>query len=195
MILGRRKTCASLLALPLAGRARAADAYEAQRRSMVGNIEQLLSAGAGGPVRRVSPKVLDRLRTIPRHEFVPPALAAQAYRDGALPIGHDATISQPFMVAVMTELARAQPHHVVLEVGTGSGYQAAVLSGLVRRVYTIELVEALAKSAAERLARMGYANVEVRAGDGTRAGRNTRHSTPSSSPPARLVPPPPSSAS
>ena len=164
---GRREICASLLVtLPLAGKARAADAYEAQRRAMVSNIEQLLSAGAGGPVGRVAPKVLDRLRTIPRHAFVPPRLAAQAYSDGPLPIGHDATISQPFMVAVMTELARTQPQHVVLEVGTGSGYQAAVLSGLVRRVYTIELVEPLAKPAAERLARMGYANVEVRTGDG-----------------------------
>ena len=167
MTLGRREICASLLAaLPLGPGALAADAHEVQRRAMVSNIEQLLAAGAGGPVRRVAAKVLDRMRSIPRHQFVPAGVAAEAYQDGALPIGHAATISQPFMVAVMTELARTQPQHVVLEVGTGSGYQAAVLSGLVRRVYTIELVEPLARSAAERLARMGYANVEVRAGDG-----------------------------
>ena len=162
----RRDICGSLVAaLPLGGAA-APDAYETQRRAMVANIEQLLSAGAGGPVRRIAPKVLGRLRTVPRHRFVPTSLAPLAYQDSALPIGHAATISQPFMVAVMTELARTEPHHVVLEVGSGSGYQAAVLSGLVRRVYTIELVEPLARAAAERLTRMGYANVEVRAGDG-----------------------------
>lgn len=130
------------------------------------NIRQLLAAGAAGEVRRLDAGVIAAFETVPRHEFVPPALQAVAYGDHALPIGHEATISQPFVVAVMTQLARPQAGDVVLEVGTGSGYQAAILSRLVRRVYSIELVEPLARSAADRLARLGYRNVEVRAGDG-----------------------------
>ncbi|HEX2559399.1 protein-L-isoaspartate(D-aspartate) O-methyltransferase [Phenylobacterium sp.] len=146
--------------------ARAQDGREAARRGMVGNIRQLLAAGAAGEVRSLDARVLDALQAVPRHEFVPTELQDVAYGDHALPIGHEATISQPLVVAVMTQLARPRPDDVVLEVGTGSGYQAAVLAKLVRQVYSIELVEALARSAAERLARLGYANVEVRAGDG-----------------------------
>jgi protein-L-isoaspartate(D-aspartate) O-methyltransferase len=110
------------------------------------------------------PQVLAAMRDVPRHEFVPPAVAREAYIDSPLPIGHGQTISQPYIVALMTELARPKPTDKALEVGTGSGYQAAVLSRLVARVYTIEIVEALAAEAAPRLA--AYRNVVTRVGDG-----------------------------
>jgi protein-L-isoaspartate(D-aspartate) O-methyltransferase len=112
------------------------------------------------------PRVLDAMRSVPRHEFVPAAIRPDAYGDTPLPIGFDQTISQPYIVALMTELARPAPADRALEVGTGSGYQAAVLSRLVARVFSIELVEPLAQSAAATLQRLGYANVTVRSGDG-----------------------------
>lgn len=144
----------------------AADAYLAARRDMVANISRMVAAGVASGVTQLDPRVLRALERTPRHLFVAEAMEGQAYADTALPIGHGATISQPLVVALMTELARPQPQHVVLEVGTGSGYQAAILSGLVRQVYSIELVEPLARAAAARLQRMGYDNVLVRAGDG-----------------------------
>jgi protein-L-isoaspartate(D-aspartate) O-methyltransferase len=104
------------------------------------------------------------MRDVPRHEFVPPDLWREAYADSPLPIGHGQTISQPYIVALMTALARPSPTDRALEVGTGSGYQAAVLSRLLDRVYTIELLEPLAREAATRLAR--YSNVTTRVGDG-----------------------------
>ena len=103
---------------------------------------------------------------MPRHEFVPAAGRDDAYLDSPLPIGYGQTISQPYIVALMTELARPSPTDRVLEVGTGSGYQAAVISRLVARVFSVELVEPLAESAASVLRRLGYANVTVRSGDG-----------------------------
>jgi protein-L-isoaspartate(D-aspartate) O-methyltransferase len=106
------------------------------------------------------------MRKIPRHEFVPLAQRALAYRDGPLPIGHDQTISQPYIVAVMSELARLKPGDRVLEIGTGSGYQAAVLAELGAEVYSIELIPELASEAAETLQRLGYAKVHARQGDG-----------------------------
>jgi protein-L-isoaspartate(D-aspartate) O-methyltransferase len=114
------------------------------------------------------PRVLEAMRRVERHRFVPPSARADAYGDHPLPIGHDQTISQPYIVALMTELARVKPGDRVLEVGTGSGYQAAVLSVLAKEVYTIEIVAPLAREAAERLKALGYANVTVRAGDGYR---------------------------
>ncbi len=111
-------------------------------------------------------RVLAALRKVPRHEFVARSLRREAYADHPLPIGHGQTISQPYVVAAMTELAQVGPGERVLEVGTGSGYQAAVLAELAREVYTIEIVEPLAKSAAATLARLGYAAVRVRHGDG-----------------------------
>jgi len=111
-------------------------------------------------------RVLQAMRNTPRHEFVPEQLQSQAYEDGPLPIGYNQTISQPYIVAVMTELLEPRKEDRVLEIGTGSGYQAAVLSRLVKQVYTIELLEELANSARQRLRRLGYVNVEVRAGDG-----------------------------
>jgi protein-L-isoaspartate(D-aspartate) O-methyltransferase len=111
-------------------------------------------------------RVLKAMREVPRHLFVPLNEREYAYEDEPLPIGNDQTISQPYIVAVMTELARPAATDRVLEVGTGSGYQAAVLSALVDHVYTIELVEPLATTAATRLAELGFHNVTVRAGDG-----------------------------
>ena len=111
-------------------------------------------------------RVLAALRATPRHLFVPPPVRPLAYRDHPLPIGHGQTISQPYIVALMTELLAAEPTHRVLEIGTGSGYQAAVLSPLCKEVFTIEIVPALAASAAQTLAALQYKNVTVRAGDG-----------------------------
>ena len=112
------------------------------------------------------PRVLEAMRRVPRHRFVPEAAAALAYSDSPLPIGHDQTISQPYIVALMTQLARPEPGDRALEVGTGSGYQAAVLAELVADVHTIEIVAPLAGQAARLLEELGYDNVAVRAGDG-----------------------------
>jgi len=114
------------------------------------------------------PRVLAALRKVPRHLFVPDPQSAHAYEDRPLPIGEGQTISQPFIVAAMTELAAAGPDARVLEIGTGSGYQAAVLAELAREVYTIEIVEPLAARADALLRQLGYANVKTRAGDGYR---------------------------
>jgi protein-L-isoaspartate(D-aspartate) O-methyltransferase len=111
-------------------------------------------------------QVLAALRKVPRHEFVPDSEKRHAYRDTPLPIGEGQTISQPYIVALMTELAQPDPSDRVLEVGTGSGYQAAVLAEIVEHVYTIEIEPTLAERAAEVLRRLGYSNVTVRAGDG-----------------------------
>ncbi len=113
-------------------------------------------------------RVMAAMAAVPRHAFVPQELHSRAYDNGPLPIGHGQTISQPFIVALMTALLRPEACHRVLEVGAGSGYQAAVLSRLVTRVYTVEIVEPLASAAAERLKTLGYGNVEVRCGDGYR---------------------------
>jgi protein-L-isoaspartate(D-aspartate) O-methyltransferase len=129
-----------------------------RRKAMVEG--QIVARGVRDPV------VLQALRTIPRHEFVPPALAAEAYSDSPLPIGEGQTISQPYIVGYMTELLRLDSAHKVLEIGTGSGYQAAVLSLLAKEVYSIEIVESLGLEARERLTRLGYGNIHVRIGDG-----------------------------
>lgn len=114
----------------------------------------------------IDPRVLEAIRQVPRHVFVPEWQAPYAYDNGPLPIGHGQTISQPFIVALMSDMLRPQAHHVVLEVGCGSGYQSAVLSKLVRHVYSVEIVPELAKAAQKRLSQLGYANVTVRHGDG-----------------------------
>ena len=132
----------------------------AERRAMVDR--QLRPRGIADPA------VLDALGAVPRHVFVPSGLAASAYADTALPIGLRQTISQPYIVAYMTEAAALRPGARVLEIGTGSGYQAAVLAEVASRVYTIEIVAVLAAAARTRLAGLGYDNVEVRAGDGYR---------------------------
>lgn len=117
-------------------------------------------------IDRIGDAVVGALRDTLREEFVPPRNRSLAYANHPLPIGHGQTISQPFVVAIMTEVMKVEPHHKVLEIGTGSGYQAAVLSHLAAEVYTIEIVPELAETARKRLGRLGYDNVFVRAGDG-----------------------------
>ena len=114
----------------------------------------------------IAPRVMEAMAKVPRHEFVPLDLISAAYENGPLPIGHGQTISQPYIVALMTDLLQPEPEDVILEVGTGSGYQSAVLSLLVSRVYSIEVVQELADAAAARLKRLGYNNIETRCGDG-----------------------------
>ncbi len=113
-------------------------------------------------------RVLEALRKVPRHLFVPQQFESQAYADEPLPIGHGQTISQPYVVAFMSKELELKPEDKVLEIGTGSGYQAAVLAQLAKEVYSIEIVEPLAREARERLERLGYTNVRVRVGDGYR---------------------------
>ena len=132
--------------------------YDAQRAAMV---EQQLR---GRDIR--DRRVLDAMRKVPRHRFVPERVRSQAYADHPLPIGHDQTISQPYIVAFMTQALKIEPGHKVLEIGTGSGYQAAILGELAREVYTIEIVTPLADSAKALLAELGYKKVHVRAGNG-----------------------------
>jgi protein-L-isoaspartate(D-aspartate) O-methyltransferase len=111
-------------------------------------------------------RVLEAMAKVPRHLFVPEALRAEAYNDHPLPIGHDQTISQPYIVGFMTQSLEIEPQHRVLEIGTGSGYQAAILAELAREVYTIEIVPALAERARGTLESLGYKNVQVRTGNG-----------------------------
>jgi protein-L-isoaspartate(D-aspartate) O-methyltransferase len=112
-------------------------------------------------------RVLSAMGRVPRHAFVPSPLAAHAYHNAALPIGFDKTISQPFMVALMTDLLEPRQDDIVLEVGTGLGYQAAVLGQLVRRVWSVEIIEELAGEAEARLRQLGYDNIGVHIGDGS----------------------------
>ncbi len=136
---------------------------DAQRKARDQMVQQQIAA------RGVRDKrVLKAMREVPRHLFVPPDMQPYAYLDRPLPIGYEQTISQPYIVGFMTEALKLRPKDRVLEVGTGSGYQAAVLSVLVNQVYSIEIIEPLAKEAAERLRRLGYSNVQVRPGDGYR---------------------------
>jgi protein-L-isoaspartate(D-aspartate) O-methyltransferase len=132
----------------------------AQRQAMV---EQQIEA------RGISdPATLAALRTVPRHEFLPMRLRSEAYADYPLPIGHGQTISQPFIVAFMTEAIRPQAGEKILEIGAGSGYQAAILAQMGAEVYTIEIVEPLAEMARQTLERLGYKNARVKSGDGFR---------------------------
>jgi protein-L-isoaspartate(D-aspartate) O-methyltransferase len=132
--------------------------YQAQRHQMV--AQEIDAAGV------TNPRVLEAMRGTPRHEFVPKGFREQAYFDAALPIGDNQTISPPFVVAYMTQELDPQPTDRVLEIGTGSGYQAAVLSPLVKEVYTIEIVQRLGHRAERTLRRLKYENVQVRTGDG-----------------------------
>ncbi len=113
-----------------------------------------------------SAKVMDAMRSVPRHRFVPAELRANAYDNRPLPIGHGQTISQPYIVALMSDLLALQPQHRVLEIGTGCGYQTAVLATLAAEVYSIEIVQPLGEIAAKRLQELGYRNVRTRVGDG-----------------------------
>ena len=116
---------------------------------------------------RISPSVLDVMRSIPRHEFVPENIRTMAYVDSPLPIGHGKTISQPFIAALMTDLLELQPQDRVLEVGTGLGYQAAILATLARTVYSMEIIEELARSAEQTLRDQGHENIRIGVGDGS----------------------------
>jgi protein-L-isoaspartate(D-aspartate) O-methyltransferase len=136
----------------------AEDGEVKSRQAMVKN--QLAASGINNP------EVLQAMSDVARHEFVPAALRPYAYADGPLPIGHGQTISQPFIVAYMTQALELSKDDIVLEVGTGSGYQAAILGKLAKEVYTIEIIPPLAESAKAVLARLGFDNVHVRAGDG-----------------------------
>ncbi|WP_198244735.1 protein-L-isoaspartate(D-aspartate) O-methyltransferase [methane-oxidizing endosymbiont of Gigantopelta aegis] len=114
----------------------------------------------------LDPRVIAAMRQVPRHAFVPEDLTYLAYENGPIPIGAGQTISQPYIVALMTDLLKTRPTDRILEIGTGSGYQAAVLSQLVQKVYSIEIIESLAEKARSRLSKLGYDNVEIRTGDG-----------------------------
>ena len=167
----RRRTFAAaagaLLALAWAAPAQSADPHAEFRLGMLEAIADTTTRTAGSTgVEAIAPDVMAAIERVPRHEFVPPEIADLAYENRPLPIGHGQTISQPYIVALMTDLLVLGSHHRVLEIGTGSGYQAAVLAELVDQVHTIEIVPPLARQAEERLPRLGYGNVEVRLGDG-----------------------------
>jgi protein-L-isoaspartate(D-aspartate) O-methyltransferase len=143
-----------------AGAVRAGDGFEDARQAMVARQLQRRDI--------TDPRVLVAMGTVPRHRFVPEAMASRAYGDYPLPIGEDQTISQPYIVALMTQWAEVAPGDRVLEVGTGSGYQAAVLAELTDQVYSVEIRPELARQAAARLKDLGYGRVRVRSGDGYR---------------------------
>ena len=141
--------------------------FERQRRQMIADIE------AGVAVTRnligkdhLDKRVMTAMRQVHREDFVPPDLRHSAFRDGALPIGHGQTISQPYIVALMTDMLELTEDSIVLEIGTGTGYQAAILACLAQQVYSIERIPALAQSAQQRLEEMGYDNVDIRCDDG-----------------------------
>jgi protein-L-isoaspartate(D-aspartate) O-methyltransferase len=143
------------------------NAYAKQRAALVAEIEDDYRRTVGYTgLERMSEPVRKAMLAVPRHEFVRTDGTAEAYGNYPLGIGHGQTISQPYIVALMTDLLAVEANHRVLEIGTGSGYQAAVLSEIAARVYTIEIVKPLADAARERLARLGYDDVQVRAGDG-----------------------------
>jgi protein-L-isoaspartate(D-aspartate) O-methyltransferase len=140
--------------------------YAERRAALVRELQQYSMLSLDPYEVRFSDNVLDALNTVPRHRMVPAREVPFAYENRPLPIGHGQTISQPYIVAMMTELIEPDADDVVLEVGTGSGYQAAVLAELVEHVYSIEIIEPLADEARDRLAELGYGNVTVRLGDG-----------------------------
>jgi protein-L-isoaspartate(D-aspartate) O-methyltransferase len=140
---------------------------EARCAEMIAQIEaEARSTAAYTGRSRFDSRVLAAIKRVPRHEFVPASEKDMAYLNVALPIGHGQTISQPYIVALMTDLLALEPDAIVLEIGTGSGYQAAVLAQMVRQVYSVELIPAIAAKAKARFTRLGIANIEVRVGDG-----------------------------
>ena len=144
-----------------------ADDYALPRKQMLSEIEEgLRTTSRYIDKKSFNMQVMQAMDTVPRHEFVAEGLRVKAYDDRPLPIGHGQTISQPYIVALMTDLLQAQPEHRVLEIGTGSGYQAAVLSQLVKQVYSIEIIEPLGHSTTQLLDRLGYKNIETRIADG-----------------------------
>jgi protein-L-isoaspartate(D-aspartate) O-methyltransferase len=156
-----RGLIAGLAATLIGYEAKLAVAEDGEVRSRQGMVKNQLMAGG-----ITNPEVLRAMSDVPRHEFVPAAMRPFAYVNGPLPIGHGQTISQPFIVAYMTQVLELTNSDRVLEVGTGSGYQAAILGKLCKEVYTIEIVPELAESSRQLLARLGFENVHVKAGDG-----------------------------
>ena len=157
--------CVAGLSVPLTGHTR--DLYEDARMAMVEEIEaDVRMTSLALDKEALDPRVMDAMASVPRHKLVPDKLLDVAYENRPLPIGHGQTISQPYIVAIMTDLLNITPASKVLEVGTGSGYQAAILAELVEQVYTIEIIEPLGKLAQENLEKLGYDNIEVRIGDG-----------------------------
>ncbi|MBA3564008.1 MAG: protein-L-isoaspartate(D-aspartate) O-methyltransferase [Gammaproteobacteria bacterium] len=153
-----------LLAGPLVA---AEDRFLAEREALVGEIEADVRATRSYlDTETLDAAVLEAMRSVPRHRFVPDDEVEHAYENRPLPIGHGQTISQPYIVAIMTDLLEPAPEHKVLEVGTGSGYQAAVLAEIVESVHSIEIIEPLGESARRRLEKLGHDNVQVRVGDG-----------------------------
>jgi protein-L-isoaspartate(D-aspartate) O-methyltransferase len=156
-----------LVATLAGGGAQAQDPYARERAALLQEIAAMAretGAETGRPV--FSARVMAAMEKVPRHSFVPPTYSPLAYANRPLPIGHGQTISQPYIVALMTDLLDAKPEDTVLEIGTGSGYQAAVLAELVARLYSIEIIEAVGKNAAALLQQLGYRNIETRIGDG-----------------------------
>ena len=143
--------------------------FPAERARMTAEVAQMARDTAATTGRAVfSDSVMRSLGRVERHRLVPEEQVVHAYRNHPLPIGERQTISQPYIVALSTDLLDAQAHHVVLDVGTGSGYQAAVLAELVRQVYSIEIIEPLAVTARQRLAALGYRNIDISVGDGNK---------------------------
>ncbi len=150
-----------LLSMLMTGQAELLQTEDTEMKSREEMVRKQLVAGG-----ITNAAVLEAMTEVPRHEFVPEALRPRAYADGPLPIGHGQTISQPFIVAYMTQALELSKEDTVLEVGTGSGYQAAILGKLAKEVYTIEIVPPLAESARNILAKLGFQNVHVKLGDG-----------------------------
>jgi protein-L-isoaspartate(D-aspartate) O-methyltransferase len=158
---------ALFIGIMMAAEAPAQDEFAAARKAMLADIAALTRDTRLETGRAVlSERVMAAMAKVPRHRFVPPGSERWAYDNRPLPIGHGQTISQPFIVALMTDLLDLKPGDKVLEIGTGCGYQAAVLGELATAVYTIEIVAPLAQEATKRLASLGYHNVTVRGGDG-----------------------------
>ncbi len=156
-----QKFITGLLAILMMGQAELVRAEDGEVKSREEMVRNQLAAGG---IRNA--EVLQAMAEVPRHEFVPASLRLYAYADGPLPIGHGQTISQPFIVAYMTQAMELSKEDTVLEIGTGSGYQAAILGKLTKEVYTIEIVPPLAESARAVLSKLGFENVHVRLGDG-----------------------------
>ena len=145
----------------------AVEDYRVERDLMVEEVQQMMAMTESFTgTSALNERVVEAMKAVPRHEFVTAGFQANAYDNTALPISHSQTISQPYIVALMTELADVSSESVVLEVGTGSGYQAAVLAEIVGHVYSIEIVEPLGLEAKARLQRLGYDNVTIKIGDG-----------------------------
>jgi protein-L-isoaspartate(D-aspartate) O-methyltransferase len=156
-----------LFAIVMTANVCADERFASQRQQMVREIRQNVADTTRYIGRSaLNERVMSAMGTVPRHEFVSPLMQSSAYENRPLAIGHGQTISQPYIVALMTDLVDVDEQDVVLEIGTGSGYQAAILSQLVKKVYSIEIVEALGLSAEKRLHKLDYDNIETRIGDG-----------------------------